>query len=270
MTSAVIVQARFASTRLPGKVLLPLGGRPELAIVLERCSRIPGIDVVVCAVPDGRDSDPVAEAARDVGALVVRGPEHDVLARYAQAARAVGAVRVMRVTSDCPLIDPELAGEVLAILSDQDIDYASNNMPPLWPHGLDCEAFRARDLFDAAAAANQAYDREHVTPWLRRNPNLRRATLVGPGGGLERHRWTLDHPDDYSLFAALWDAMGTHADRATTAEILEVLALRPDIAAINQGLVDEARLADRSNRPDRLVESRVPLATSRRRGKLSA
>ncbi|HXQ50997.1 MAG TPA: glycosyltransferase family protein [Stellaceae bacterium] len=246
MTSAVIVQARFASTRLPGKVLLPLGARPELAVVLERCARIPGIDVVVCAVPDDRASDAVAEVARACGAVVFRGSERDVLARYDGAARAVGAAIVMRVTSDCPLIDPALCGAVLAALEDRDTDYACNTMPPLWPHGLDCEAFRAEHLARAAAWTQRPYDREHVTPWLRRNPDLRRVNCDGPGGGLERHRWTLDHPADYAFFVALWQAMGERAATASTAEILAALSARPEIVDINRAHFDEKRLADRS------------------------
>jgi spore coat polysaccharide biosynthesis protein SpsF len=262
MIRAVIVQARFGSSRLPGKVLLPLGGRPALAAVLERCARIPGIDRVVCAVADDAASDPVAAAAQTCGAVVFRGSQHDVLARYEGAARAVGADIVMRVTSDCPLIDPDVAGAVLAVLDETGADYACNTMPPLWPHGLDCEAFRARHLARAALEADAAYDREHVTPWLRRNAALRRVNLDGPGGGAERHRWTLDHAEDYAFFAALWDAMGERAGQATTAELIAFLADRPEIAALNRGLVDETRLRDRSVRADFRREYRAQATAS--------
>ena len=245
MTVAVIVQARFASTRLPGKVLRPLGGRTPLASVLSRCARIPGIDVVVCALPDDRASDPVAEAARFYGARIFRGSESDVLDRYFQAARSVGARTVMRVTSDCPLIDPGLCGEVLRLIA-YGADYACNNLPPLWPHGLDCEAFDFAHLARAAAEAHLPYDREHVTPWLRRNKALRRVNLDGPGGALARQRWTLDHPEDLAFFQALWCILGDHAERASTDEILAALDRHPEIAALNRALVDEKRLADRS------------------------
>jgi spore coat polysaccharide biosynthesis protein SpsF (cytidylyltransferase family) len=256
MTCAVIIQARFGSTRLPGKVLLPLGGRPVLASVLERAARIPGIDIVVCAVPEGVPNDPVAAAASACGAVVFRGDERDVLSRYEGAARAVGATVVMRVTSDCPLIDPMIAGEVLALIQGGSADYACNNMPPLWPHGLDCEAFHARHLHRAAAEAHLPYDREHVTPWLRRNPGLRRVNLSGPGGGLERYRWTLDHREDYAFFRALWRAMGDDAASVSTDEILALLMRRPEVSDLNRGRIDEARLTDRSIRADRDVSSR--------------
>jgi spore coat polysaccharide biosynthesis protein SpsF len=246
VVTAVIVQARFGSTRLPGKVLKPLGKAAALAAVLRRCARIKGVDVVVCAVPDERASDPVAAIAEEVGAVVFRGSELDVLDRYFQAARAVAAERVMRVTSDCPLIDPEICGDVLALLERSGVDYAANNLPPLWPHGLDCEAFPFARLAAAAAQAVAPYDREHVTPWLRRHPELRRANLDGPGGGLERLRWTLDFPEDYAFFQAVWQQLGDRAATAGTVEIIEMLAGHPEISAINRGRIDEQRLQDRS------------------------
>ena len=245
MTNAVIVQARFGSSRLPGKVLLPLDGRPALAAVLDRCKRIPGIDVVVCAIPDEHASDSVAAAAAECGVVIFRGSEHDVLDRYHQAARFVGASVIMRVTSDCPLIDPALAGKVLSLLGEPETDYVCNNMPPLWPHGLDCDAFRAEHLARAARETTHAYDREHVTPWLRRNPALRRINVDGPGSGVERHRWTLDYPEDYAFFRALSAALGGHIASATTAEILATIEADPNLAAINGMRIDEARLADR-------------------------
>ncbi len=246
MTAAVIVQARFASTRLPGKVLRPIGGRPALASVLDRCGRIPGIDVVVCAVPDDRASDPVAAAARAAGAVVFRGAEHDVLDRYDRAARCVGATTVMRVTSDCPLVDPLLCGAVLAALGDVGVDYVCNNMPPLWPHGLDCEVFWAEHLARAALEAVDPYEREHVTPWLRRNAALRRVNIDGPGAGLERLRWTLDYPEDYAFFCALAAVLEKPFADATTQDVLAALSAHPELAAINGMRIDEARLADRA------------------------
>lgn len=243
MTTAIIVQARLGSERLPGKILRPLGRHTPLYYVLRRCARIPGADVVVCAVPEGTDNDPVAAYARGCGATVVRGSETDLLDRHLQAARAVRATTVLRVTSDCPLIDPALCGEVLAALAAGKADYVCNNAPPLWPHGLDCEAFRVEHLAQAAREATLAADREHATPWLRRNPALRRISLDGPGGGIERHRWTLDYPEDYEFLQALWAEMGERAGAAGVRELLGVLQDHPGIAAINRLRIDKARLA---------------------------
>jgi len=239
--TAVVVQARMASTRLPAKVLRHLGGRSVLAHVLERCARIPGADVVCCAVPDGAESDPVAAEAERAGAAVSRGSEHDVLARYLGAARAVGAEVVLRVTSDCPLIDPAVCGEVLALRARQRTDYACNNMPPSWPHGLDCEAFTTAALAEAARQATASHEREHVTPWLRHAPGLGRANLDGPGGSAAEQRWTLDHPEDLAfleaVFARLPDGGTDHR------QVLALLEANPELAQINRHRADPARLA---------------------------
>lgn len=259
MTTAIIVQARLGSSRLPGKVLMPLGEETPLAAVLRRCARIPGADIVVCAVPEGRDNDGVAAAAAAYGATVFRGSETDVLGRYLRAARAVAATTVMRVTSDCPLIDPAICGEVLDVLAATGADYVGNSLPPLWPHGLDCDAFPASVLARAAAEATLPADREHVTLWLKRNPRLRRINVDGPGGGIERHRWTLDVAEDLQFFHALWAAMGARAAAAATPEILATLAAHPEIAAVNRSAIDETRLADRSIRIERRMTSRLPV-----------
>ena len=123
MTTAVVVQARMNSTRLPGKVLLKLAGRTVLSHVLARCDAIGNSDVVCCAVSDCKESDPVAAEAERCGAVVVRGSESDVLGRYRQAAEEVRAKVVMRVTSDCPLVDPEICSRVLELRAKEEADY---------------------------------------------------------------------------------------------------------------------------------------------------
>lgn len=230
--TAVVVQARLGSTRLPGKVLRNLGGRPVLARVLARCKRIPSADTVVCAVPDEPESAALEEIALSEDCTVVRGSEQDVLARYLAAARATNAEVVMRVTSDCPLIDSQLCGRVLELRAAEDADYACNNMPRSFPHGLDCEAFTAKALERAAAEAVDAYDREHVTPWLRRAGGLKRVNLSSGRKALAEHRWTLDYAEDLAFFEAVFAAL-PNADTVSFEEILALLARRPDIAAIN-------------------------------------
>ncbi len=177
MVTAVIVQARMGSSRLPRKVMRMLAGRTVLRHVLTRCRAIPAADVVVCAVPDDEASAPLEAVAVECGTEIFRGPEMDVLARYLGAARAVDANIVMRVTSDCPLIDPAICGEVLALRERERADYAANNAPRSFPHGLDCEAFTTAALAESDTNTQVASDREHVTPWLRRAPHLKRANL---------------------------------------------------------------------------------------------
>jgi spore coat polysaccharide biosynthesis protein SpsF len=227
---AIIVQARMASTRLPGKVLERLAGETVLAHVLRRCAAVPGGDVVCCAIPVSAGCDAVAEAAAACGAQVFRGSENDVLDRYHGAAQACEADLVMRVTSDCPLIDPVVCGSLLQLFKDQGVDYASNNVPRGWPHGLDCEVFSAAALARAAGEAKSPDEREHVTPWLRSHPDIRRATLDGPGGDLSDMRWTLDYPEDLAFFQALFDLIPPSAGFE---DIVTLLRAHPEIAAIN-------------------------------------
>jgi len=163
---------------------------------------------------------------------VHRGSAEDVLARYAGAARLVEADVILRVTGDCPLIDPEICDRVIRLREATNADYVSNNMPRLYPHGLDCEVF-TREAFERSdREATAPYDREHVTPWLRRHPELKRTSLIGPGWPAMQQRWTLDFPEDYDFFAALFPLLPQ--DRlAGMEEVLGILAQHPGVSAIN-------------------------------------
>lgn len=231
----IVVQARMESTRLPGKVMETLAGDTVLSHVLRRCEAVDGVDVVCCAVANGGPSDQVAAEAERCGARVFRGSEHDVLDRHLRAAEAFGANTVMRITSDCPLIDPDVCTKVLKLRAQEHVDYACNDMPPSWPHGLGCEAFTFRALARAAAEAREPGDREHVTTWLCRHPGIRRANLRGPGGEFARMRWTLDYPEDFAFFTALFDKLPPPPAIAGFEEVAVVLHRRPEIAAINAG-----------------------------------
>jgi spore coat polysaccharide biosynthesis protein SpsF len=232
MRTAVIVQARTGSTRLPGKVLKPLAGHTVLEEVLTRCSAIPGADVVVCAIPTLDEDDALIPVAKRSGAVVARGSTEDVLSRYRVAAESVGADVIMRVTSDCPLIDPDVCGELLRLRSEKRADYACNNMPVSFPHGLDCESFTIEALRRADKHASTQEDREHVTPWLRRAPEVLRASLHGPGGLTTDHRWTLDYPEDYDFLCAVFASLEMSPMPPWTKVAAEIEA-RPDLRAIN-------------------------------------
>lgn len=244
MTLAVIVQARHGSTRLPGKILNPLGEKSALMRVLDRCARIPGADQVVCAVPDTDADDAVAREAEAGGYAVSRGSEHDVLSRYAKAARDSGADYVMRVTSDCPFIDPDICGQVIDLMRQTRTDYACNDMPPLFPHGLDCEVMPGILLHEADRLASSPEEREHVTTWLRNHAHLQKACLRGPGQGVERLRWTLDYAEDLEFFQAMYREFGEAVATMSAAELVGICLRRPDLVAINSGRLNEHRLAD--------------------------
>ena len=235
MTTAVIVQARMRSTRLPGKVLMNLAGHTVLSHVLARCAAIASADVVCCAIPDGGECDPIAAEAERCGAVVVRGSESDVLGRYRQAAQAVGVQVIMRVTSDCPLIDPEVCAKVLALRARENADYACNNMPPSFPHGLDCEAFTRTWLERAAREAHLPSEREHVTPFMRNHPEARKVNLTCPEPGVAGHRWTLDTPVDLTFFEALFARLPNDPTTWSWRVPLAIVAADPELAGINAG-----------------------------------
>lgn len=243
MTTAIIVQARMKSNRLPGKVAQDLAGKPVLQHVLERCAKIPGADIVVCAMPDESESLPLLTIAAVSGAAVFRGSETDVLSRYAAAAQQVGATVIMRVTSDCPLIDPQVCGEVLSLRAQHGADYATNNMPPTFPHGLDCEATTLDALVEADRNATEAFDREHVTPWIRRASHIKRVNLASNAPAiLTRHRWTLDYAEDLEFFRSFFPLLPSGSFRM--ADVLSVLDRHPEFLEINSKHLALERVAE--------------------------
>jgi spore coat polysaccharide biosynthesis protein SpsF len=233
MTTACIVQARIASTRLPAKVLKDVAGEPVLGHVLRRCKAIPGVDVVVCATVDGPEGEPIEALARTYDAVVHRGSETDVLDRYLGAARLVDADAVVRVTSDCPLIDPILCGDVVERRRDEGAEYAANNFTWGYPHGLDCETFTREALEAAAATATEPYDREHVSPWIRRHPTFRKAAVPGPGGPEATWRWTLDYPEDLDFLRALFRYLPRAPAMPSWQQIAMLVEQHPEVAEIN-------------------------------------
>ena len=243
MRFAVIVQARMGSTRLRGKVLEPLGRRTALARCLERCSRIEGLDELVCAIPHADADRPVAEEAARCGARIVRGSAGDVLSRYGDAARAARADVVMRVTSDCPLIDPDVCAVVRGALDASDVLYAANNLRTSFPHGLDCDVFPAERLYRAEREATDPYDREHVTPWLRRQRDGGQASVEWDGAPAADLRWTLDYPGDLAFFRALFELAGEAVAGWPWREIMAFCRQHPQLQAFNAAHMDDGRLA---------------------------
>jgi spore coat polysaccharide biosynthesis protein SpsF len=231
VTTAAIVQARTGSKRLPGKVLKKIGSRTVIEEVLHRCSQIPGVDIVVCAIPDLKRDDKLVGLVEGAGALVVRGSERDVLGRYTQATAVVSASVILRITADCPLLDPEVCGAVLSLRAREGADYASNGLQCSFPKGLDCEAFTAAALAQAAVKASSAYDREHVTPWLIRAPHIKRINLFSGDSRLARLRWTLDYPEDLAFLRAVFTKLPPHAHRMS--DVLAVIERDPAIMDIN-------------------------------------
>ncbi|MBR9972873.1 aminotransferase class III-fold pyridoxal phosphate-dependent enzyme [Magnetospirillum sulfuroxidans] len=238
MKTVAIIQARLSSTRLPGKVLLPLAGRPVLEWVARAGQAIPGIDAVVIATSDQPDDDAVAAWADGYGIACHRGPLDDVLTRFALAAQAENADILLRLTGDCPLLDPQVCGQVLALLKRQGLDYASNAAPQTWPDGLDCEAFTRAALDTARTEAIAPAEREHVTPFIRdRRDRFRVGGLPSPLPGLHTERWTLDESRDLEFLHHVTALLPDTSRPPSHLEILAVLDAHPALRSLNARIV---------------------------------
>jgi spore coat polysaccharide biosynthesis protein SpsF len=204
----VIVQARMGSTRLPGKVLMDLCGRPMLERQIERLRRATTPDAIVIATTTGRGDAPIVALATALGVPVYRGPEDDVLARYAGAAEAHRADVVVRVTADCPLIDPVVLDRcVRRLLDAPELDYVSNALPRTYPRGLDVEALTRAALDAAHREASEGADREHVTRYVWRRPQRFRIAGVTDDADHSHLRWTVDAPEDLEVVRAVYAAL---------------------------------------------------------------
>jgi spore coat polysaccharide biosynthesis protein SpsF len=208
-----VVQARMGSTRLPGKVLMPLAGRPVLDQVVTRVSAAGRIDDVVIATSDLPGDDAIDDYCRARGWTCVRGSETDVLSRYAVAVRDSAAGIVARVTSDCPLFSPRILDDMLAAFDPLNMDYMSTNWPErTFPVGLDCEIMRGDALLAIAETATDPYDREHVTSHFYRNPDWFRLAGHRCAQPLAHLSITLDTPDDYDRLVMLLERHPELAD----------------------------------------------------------
>lgn len=233
MTTVAIIQARMGSSRLPGKVLMDLGGRTMLERVVERARRAATLDEVVVATTTDPADDAVAALAARRGWGVFRGSQDDVLDRYVQAARAFDAEEIVRLTSDCPLLDPEVIDLVVSTRHDRRADYCSNVLRRrTFPRGLDAEAFTRAALERAHHEATAPHEREHVTPYLYGHPELFSLAAVEADDDESRHRWTVDTPEDMALARAVVSELGPEGPRGWR-EVVALLAVRPEIVALN-------------------------------------
>jgi spore coat polysaccharide biosynthesis protein SpsF len=228
--TVALIQARIGSTRLPGKVLLPLRGVPLLARVLERASRIDGVDGIALAVPEGPAQDPIVDVAgRFPNVIVTRGPEDDVLRRSAQAVRDAGAATVVRITSDCPMIDPGVSGAVLAAYRQSGAAYARTAIHHGFPHGFDTEVVAAEHLLAADREATDPYEREHVTPFIWRRPERFSAVYLDHVPDCRHWRLVVDTAEDYAVARTIYERLHPSAPHFGFAELRRLAATEPEI-----------------------------------------
>jgi spore coat polysaccharide biosynthesis protein SpsF len=255
-----IIQARMGSTRLPGKVLLDLEGRPMLIWVVERTRRAASIDSVVVATTSEPADDPIMELCRRVGIQFYRGSQFDVLDRYYQTARKFGAQTIVRVTADCPLIDPQVIDRTVdaffgrttgfdyqlhyensvlqspGIAEDHPYDFAANRLPPpfgrTYPIGLDTEVCSFDALELAWKEATEKHQREHVMPFFYDNLERFRVLLVNHEQDYGSLRWTVDTPQDLDLVRRIFSAFPGRDDFSWL-EVLKLFEQQPELALIN-------------------------------------
>ncbi|MDC0063080.1 aminotransferase class III-fold pyridoxal phosphate-dependent enzyme [Candidatus Puniceispirillum sp.] len=235
MKVVAIVQARMGSTRLPNKVVKKIGGVPMIELLLSRLSRAKEIDQIVVATSLDVKNQSLAEHVEKLGYLCVRGSENDVLQRYLDAAHASKANIVVRVTGDCPLIDPVLVDQCVNRFIDSNVEYLSNTNPPTFPDGLDTEVFSLAALERVAVESLNPFDHEHVTPYFR-CPGLFKTAGIRHDEDLSDLRWTVDEPADFEVVCNVFAQFAPDIHFSWT-QVLQLQQNHPELFAANQTII---------------------------------
>jgi spore coat polysaccharide biosynthesis protein SpsF len=230
-----IIQARMNSTRLPGKILKKVLNKPLLEHQIDRIRRSRHIQEIVIATTTNDVDECILDVCRELGLAYYRGSEHDVLSRYEGAAAAFGAEVIVRLTSDCPVIDPDTIDRVVAyyLQHHTQVDYVSNFLNRTYPRGMDTEVFSASALHTAHLEATQPHEREHVTPFLYANPNRFRLSSIQHPCNESHHRWTVDTPEDLDLITQIIEALYPTNPNFSLDDILTLMRQRPELQEIN-------------------------------------
>ena len=231
--TVAIVQARIGSSRLPGKVLAEIGGSPLLAWVLTAAGAIAGVDEVILATTTHPQDRSLLALADTLGAIGFAGSEQDVLDRYFQAAKQFEADAVMRITADCPFLDPSISRKVLEQFLQGNVDYVSNCHPCTYPDGLDTEVFSFQTLERTWKEAQLPSEREHVTPYIWKHPELFRQGSVEHSVDFSKLRWSIDEPEDLEFARAVCARLAPAAPPYSMEQILGVLRKSPELGEIN-------------------------------------
>jgi spore coat polysaccharide biosynthesis protein SpsF len=237
-----IIEARFASTRLPGKVILPVVGRPMLALMIERVNRARTLDAVVVAIPDTPQDDVVESAAAEAGANVFRGSEEDVLSRVVGAATANRADVIAELTGDCPLHDAAIIDDVVSDYLQGGADFVGNIHPYSTPRGTDVRVFSTDALAEIERSSTDAADREHVSLHFWEHPEryrLRNVVSNLPEDAAEI-RLTVDTEEDFRLVTAIYEELYPQNPEFTIADVIDLLARRPELRELNRHVQQKA------------------------------
>jgi spore coat polysaccharide biosynthesis protein SpsF len=233
-----IIQARMGSTRLPGKIMADIAGKPLIRHVIERSQAAKTMDRLVVATTQGAEDDALEAYLKELGIGCFRGSVDDVLDRFYRCAESYKPSIIIRVTADDPLKDPEIIDRCVGhLLNDASLDYCSNTQRPTFPEGLDIEAFRFSALATAAKEANLPSEREHVTPFIWKRPERFKLHNFEHDKNLSDWRWTVDKQADLDFMRAVFGAFDGRGGQFSYREVIALLDGRPDIRAINAGTV---------------------------------
>lgn len=235
LRKVMIIQARMGATRLPGKPMKNVLNRPLLSYLIERVTRTKKIDQVVVATTTNPKDDEIFCYCQKHGVACIRGSENDVLDRYLQAAQAYAADVIVRITADCPLIDPDVIDEVVSYYLDNQpkFDYVANTITRTYPRGMDVEVFSRQALEEAAVKAIASEDREHVTPYLYRHPQKFKIGSVVKEKDDSRYRWTVDTVEDFTLISKILEEIYPKKPGFSLKDLLNLLEAHPEWSKIN-------------------------------------
>ena len=231
---SIILQARNKSTRLPYKVMKDLGGRPLLSFLSERLKQCKNIDEYIIATTFNDEDDSIVDLANQIGFGFVRGSDHDVLSRFCLAAQKTKSNVLVRITGDCPLIDPKMVDDTVNFFNENKFDYVSNCNPPTFPDGLDIEIFKREVLFAASENAKSKFDKEHVTPWIKNNDNLVKFNITS-SENYSNLRWTVDEPEDLEVIRKVVKHF-KNSSYFSWKEVIHLSENKPEIFATNKHL----------------------------------
>jgi spore coat polysaccharide biosynthesis protein SpsF len=231
-----LIQARMGSTRLPGKVLKPLAGLPAIHHVIARVRQAKTVDEVMVVTSIEPANLPLFHYVTGIDTCVFVGSEDDVLDRFWQATRLTHAKNIIRITADCPVMDPVMIDRVVELHRESGAAYTSNTEPPTWPDGLDVEVMQREALQDAWANAETTHDREHVTPFIRGNNSRFVRQNLASDVDLSEHRWTLDQDEDYRFLSAVIDALYSDNPFFGMQDILRLVNEDSTLTAINNSI----------------------------------
>lgn len=235
MKVIAVVQARMGSVRLPGKVLMPIAGIPSIDLLLKRIGNAQTIDEVIVATSSSQQDDVLADHLKNSGVSVYRGAEHDVLSRFVEINAQIQPDIIVRLTGDCPFVDPQVVDSIVRLLTNENADYCSNVEPPSFPHGLDVEAFTADLLNWTQSHPDSKHSTEHVTTLMRQASSVKRVNL-NSGGKYEHIRVTLDNPQDLIVIEQVSSKLSNVLDFGWT-EIVGLYKTNPELFLANSGLI---------------------------------